>query len=174
MTRPPASFVQQLDVLLRNLALALARLTRPFGSFGQVLAEGDDFHALASRLPGDASAGLMPLVLAAENVRHRFWQMPAFATENESPQPDWLAYTAVVAHIYAADAVISAPCDGAWDAYMTVLDLLDEVGQQTGDAALVPVLEAAVEKALADGDAQLPEELQREVEAAAATLRHQG
>jgi hypothetical protein len=105
VSEPPRYFVEQTPARQRNVALALARLTRPFSVFGPVLAEGDDFDALASRLPQDASEADPTLVLATEAVRHRLWQMPALAADDEPPTPAWFAYRSVVAHIYAADAV---------------------------------------------------------------------
>lgn len=85
MSEPPRYFVEQTPARQRNVALALARLTRPFSVFGPVLAEGDDFDALASRLAQDASEADPPLVLATEAVRHRLWQMPALAADDEPP-----------------------------------------------------------------------------------------
>lgn len=152
MSEPPRYFVEQTPARQRNVALALARLTRPFSVFGPVLAEGDDFDALASRLAQDASEADPPLVLATEAVRHRLWQMPALAADDEPPTPAWFAYRSVVAHIYAADAVVSAPAEGLWNAYLAVQDLLDEAGQQAGDEHLAERLEDAVRAALTQED----------------------
>ena len=161
----------QSDAQQRNLALALARLTRPFEQFGRVLADGDDFDALVARLPHEASESNSALAVSTEQVRHRFWQMPVLATENEPDQPEWPAYMAVVAYIYAADAVITSPCDGLWHTYLSVQDLLHEAGQQAETPELVARLEAAVNQALAEGQVQPVAALQQEVEAVAARLR---
>ena len=78
----------------------------------------------------------------ADRVRHTLFQLPNLGEEPGGLA--WFAYRAAVAHIYAADALTTAPRDGVRNVLLTVEDILDNTESSLDRLDLLPLLYALV------------------------------
>jgi hypothetical protein len=128
--------------LQKRIAVQLASLVEPFADLAtdrerpspSLIVLADELRQLADVREVDA-------------LRHRLWSTPALQDDDEPEGPGRYALGAVVAWIYAADALCTAPSDGAVNAYGRVEDLLDAVEQDLGVVGLCHQLRAATAEA---------------------------
>lgn len=118
----------------QSLAVTLVTLVAPFrrldpGFFNLDL-DWVDQELRAAQKSGD--------LVRADNVRHSLFRIPNFGEEPDGLT--WFAYRAAVAHIYAADALTTAPRDGVRNAFLTVEDILDNAESTLGRDDLLPLL----------------------------------
>lgn len=118
----------------QSLAVSLVTLVTPFRrldpSFFDLDLDWADQELWAAQRSGD--------LVRADNVRHMLFRLPNFGEEPEGLT--WFAYRAAVAHIYAADALTTAPRDGVRNAFLTVEDILDNAQSTLGRDDLLPLL----------------------------------
>jgi hypothetical protein len=102
----------------RRVALVIAELALPFG----------DLADLAERplrlIAQDLRESQDPAQI--DRLRRQLWDSPALhVAEEPADTRTWFAYGAVIAWIYAADALCTSPSDGLINTYVRLLDLLD-------------------------------------------------
>jgi len=143
----------------RRVALVLADLALPFG----------DLADLAERPLRLIAADLRDTEDPAQidRLRRQLWDSPALhVTEEPTESRSWYAYGAVIAWIYAADALCTSPSDGLTNTYVRLMDLLDAAENDLTIPGLCDRFEAAVSDVLA-GNGENVAAVRSEVEAIA-------
>ena len=126
---------------LAMVALGMAAASSPFGDLDNSLVGVD--LAETDRSLGEAVLGEVDLV-EVDQIRHRLWSVPAMREPEEPESASWFAFGALVAHIYAADAVCTSPRDGASQTLHRMEDLLDYAEELLARSDLLPLLYDAV------------------------------
>lgn len=127
----------------KALALELASLVEPFA---EISSEGQP--------PGGLSAVAQAIRTAfnavdVDRARSVLWSTPEVRDDDEPDGASGFALGATIAWIYAADALTTAPSDGAVNAFKRAVDLLDAADETLGDTDLVDRLLGDVKEALA-------------------------
>jgi hypothetical protein len=122
----------------QDLAVTLVKLVTPFWDLDPGFFD-IDLGELVEEL--EAAKGTLDMV-RADKVRHTLFLLPNLGEEPEGLA--WFAYRAALAHIYAADALTTAPRDGVRNAFLTVEDILDNAESSLGRTDLLPLLYALV------------------------------
>jgi hypothetical protein len=122
------------------LAVELVRIATPFWELDRGLLDLD-LMAVDQTL---ATAQKTQDMILVEQVRHALIELPALADDDEPTGLTWFAFRAAVAHIYAADALTTAPQDGVRNAFLAVEDILDAAESSLGRGDLLPLLYALV------------------------------
>jgi hypothetical protein len=132
----------------RRLAILLADVVIPFGDLSDLT--DPPLQTVAERLRGETEPFRVDL------LRRHLWDAPALREHEEPSDPaSWYALGAVVAWLYVADCLSTAPSDGAVNAYTRVTDLLDEAENDLQMHGLCDRLDAAVRAALTGDEVPL-------------------
>jgi len=143
----------------RRVALLLADLALPFGDLADLAVRPLRLIAADLRDTEDPTQ--------IDRIRRQLWDSPALhVTEEPTDAPSWYAYGAVIAWIYAADALCTSPSDGLTNTYVRLMDLLDEAENGLMIPGLCDRFEAAVADVLA-GNGESVAVLRPEIEAIA-------
>ncbi len=146
----------------RRLALLLADLALPFGDLADLTERSLRLIAADLRDAEDPAQ--------IDHLRRQLWDSPAVQqTEEPTDFASWYAYGAVIAWIYAADALCTSPNDGLVNTYLRLTDLLDEVESDLAVPGLCDRLDASVVAVLA-GNADVLRALGTDIEALANRL----
>jgi hypothetical protein len=122
----------------QGLAVTLAKLVTPFRDL-----DPDFFDIDLGGVDQELDAAKRTLdMVRADKVRHTLFLLPNLGEEPEGLT--WFAYRAAIAHIYAADALTTAPRDGVRNSLLTVEDILDNAESSLGRRDLLPLLYALV------------------------------
>ena len=121
----------------RRLALLLADLALPFGDLADLTERPLSLIATDFRDTEDPAQ--------VDRLRRQLWDSPALHQTGEPTDfPSWCAYGAVVAWIYAADALCTSPSDGLVNTFVRLTDLLDALESDLEAPGLCDRLEASV------------------------------
>lgn len=128
----------------RRIAIALASLVEPLAALSPAGQPPGGLPAAAHRLRETDSRDLADL----DNARRLLCQTPELRDDDEPEGLAWFSFGSTVAWMYAADALATAPADGAVHAWQRVAELIDALAEDAGATALPGSFDEAMRAAV--------------------------